>query len=111
MSKTKDVVLNETTQFSEDSKSCASIDPSPKLKKFDYIGLWGNGKGDNEPVAYFSLEMEEKAQEFAKAIFGEDYILAKVKLESRPLITRSNLNGAKNLILTLLNDQEKAELI
>jgi len=81
--------------------------PAPKKEKktadISYLGLWAKDSGENEPVAYFADEFAEKAKEFGILMFGEEnFILATVKLDSRPLVTRSNLNGAKNLILTLL---------
>src|SRR5688572_18392930 len=76
-----------------------------KTAVYEYIGLWVTEFAGNEPVAYFHPSIEAKAEAFAKAIFGEKYVFAKVKIESRPPVTRYNPEGAKNVILDLISEE------
>lgn len=107
-----DEELAPLLEHSEQTPPICEGAPKKKAKKIPnkvYLGLWIDGDS-NDPVAYFSEDNSKLLEDFAKDTFGDRYVIAKVLLDSRPLVTRSNLRGIKNLILdTLSKHAPKAE--
>jgi hypothetical protein len=89
----------------EDESVVPPVSENPDAKpvrRVAYMGVWMVGKAGNDPILTYHPDFAEEIEVLLAPLKGQ-IIRASIQMEEKPLITRLNLRGLRDVAVSLLD--------